>query len=285
MTIYVHSRGKSQEHDHSWLSEDGQTSKIPEALIRIKPEELIDSHKPSIILARSRGELILLVTALITRDGRTDFMRRQIRNVVAWVKPDESNSRRMLCKIAAQALYGELDGVVDESVESDADNQYGFGADFELLRSIGGGLDGQNDAAEQSGSGSDLKIGGNSQGLRQELADELTEHGLPKSTGDPQILVVVTTLKSAAGLKSKNVWRGLSSRIEDEEWITYSDSKKKQNLILSRQNKMIIGLTAILTVVLIAVIAWLIDAPAHQKMPSQVPVTEQVSPVVPSPIL
>ncbi len=39
MTIYVYSRGKSQEHDHSWLKveADSQASARPEILSKIKP--------------------------------------------------------------------------------------------------------------------------------------------------------------------------------------------------------------------------------------------------------
>lgn len=73
-----------------------------------------------------------------------------------------------------------------------------------------------------------FKVGNNSQKLKKRLAKELMDHGLPKFTSDTQTLVVVTTLKSFDGLTGKDVWRGLSSRIEFEEWETYNPSERKK---------------------------------------------------------
>lgn len=226
MTIYVHSRGKSQDHDHSWLK-DSQTLMMPEILKAIKPEELIESQKPSLILARSGNQLVLLATALTTGDGRTDFMRRQIRNTVAWVESDNPNSERLL-KIAAQALRGDLDSVVDNAVHSDATaKDCGFRVNFDLLNVIGDSSDNQDTDVAKGHLDSDFKVGNNSQTLREELAKELMDCGLPEPTGDTEILVVMTTLKSRAGLTGKSVWRGLSSQIYSEKMEVYTPPSKK----------------------------------------------------------
>jgi len=266
MTIYVHSRGKSQEHDYNWLEEASQISVIPEVLKSIKPEELINSQKPSMILARSGGQLILLVTALTTRDGRTDFMRRQIRNVIAWVETDTSASERVLCKIAAQALNGELDRLVDSAVTNNAESQYGFTADFTQLKAIENTLNNQGDDQDTDrqkyNPDTDLKVGKNSEPLRSDLAEQLAEYGLPKPTDGTQLLVVATTLKSFDGLTSKNVWRGLSSRIENEEWEVYKKkgaateqtSEREQSAATTKKSPIITILILLIVVIVIAVL-------------------------------
>lgn len=131
MTIYIQSCGKSQDHDYAWLKiedNDRQEPEIPHALKAIKPEELIDSQNPSIILARSGGYLLLLATALDTQDGRTDFMGRQIRNSIAWVEEDSSVSRQLFRKLAIQALKGKLKDDIQQAVDNVADSRYGFRA-------------------------------------------------------------------------------------------------------------------------------------------------------------
>lgn len=128
MTIYVQSRGKSQEHDHSWLEVTkgiAQTSIIPEKLKAMKPEELIDSQKSSIVLARLDEHLVLIITAL-DAPGRTDFMRRQICNTVAWIEPDNSKNERLFCKVAAHALNEKLGDDVHKAVFDDPVSTYGF---------------------------------------------------------------------------------------------------------------------------------------------------------------
>lgn len=276
MTIYVHSRGKSQDHDHSWLR-DGHTLMMPEELKAIKPEELIESQKPSLILARSGGQLVLLATALTTGDGRTDFMRRQIRNTVAWVESDNRNSEQLLCKIAARALNKDLAGAVDSAVHSDAAvDDCGFRVDFDLLKAIEDSSD--NRDAVESHPDIAFKVGNNIPTLREELAKELTNCGLPESTGDTEILVVMTTLKSSDGLKSKNVWRGLSSRINKSEgWEEYTPVKKPRTAskMEVKEKSPILGIIFLLVIGAMLLTIWLL---LHNAA-SQNPKTESVTPV------
>ncbi len=281
MTIYVHSRGKSQEHDHSWLKveEGSQISMIPKILRSVKPEELIDSQKPSIILARSGGCLVLLATALTTKDGRTDFMRRQICNSVAWVEPDTPTNERVLCKIAAQALNGKLDNAVDSAVSNDAGSLYGFRAELALLKNIGNNSNDQDNDSEKYNSDADLKVGKNSEPLKSDLAEQLTKHGLPEHTGGTQLLVVVTTLKSFDGLTSKNVWRGLSSRIESEDWEKYPIQKKKAaaaQKAATTQKSPITGILILLIIGLV-ILAILIPILSRQGSPPEGQTTIQSS--------
>lgn len=270
MTIYIQSRGKSQDHDYAWLKieDNHQESEIPHALKASKPEELIDSQKPSIILARSGGHLVLLATALDTQDGRTDFMGRQIRNSIAWVEEDSSTSRQLLRKLAIQALKGKLKDDIQQAVDNVADSRYGFKADFAKLQEIEHIISGENIGNEKTDFDL-LKVGEDCQQLRKELVKELETCQLPESSED-EIFVVVTTMKSSEGLKAKEVWRGLSSRIKSEsepkKWEE-SVSVKKQQAQQQAGTAKKIPIVGVFVLIMIGVIimAILIGMQAPQK--------------------
>ncbi|PZO52719.1 MAG: hypothetical protein DCF15_13415 [Phormidesmis priestleyi] len=228
MTIYIQSRGKSQDHDYAWLKiedNDRQEPEIPHVLKAIKPEELIDSQNPSIVLARSGEHLLLLATALDTQDGRTDFMGRQIRNSVAWVEEYSPASQQLMRKLAIQALKGKLADAVQQAVENAASNTYGFEADFKKLKEIER-VANEEEIGDTKFERYPLKVGGACPDLISKLVGDLETYQLPESSGD-ETFVVLTTMKSAEGLKAKSVWRGLSNRIESEskEWKEYSVKK------------------------------------------------------------
>jgi hypothetical protein len=221
MTIYVQSRGESQDHDYCWLevSKNGEPEIIiPPGLEKIRSGQLIDNQKPSLILARSDRYLILLLAALESQN-RTDFVGRRIRNSVVWVEIDSPENEQNLRKITIQALEGNLASIVNQAVDSDSTSKYGFRVDYqELIKAVEGKsskLDIQCNKVEHP----TLKLGGNNKHLKLDLASELKEYTLPTKEDSIQILIVVTTLKSQKGLEEQRVWRGLSSRIESEEWI------------------------------------------------------------------
>lgn len=276
MTIYVQSRGKSQDYDYCWLEvrRDSQRLETPPELEKVQPEELIDSQNPSIVLARSGKYLVLLITTLRAGDERLDFMGRQIYNSVAWVEEDLPNKEKQLREIAIQALDKKLADIVKEAVESNADSAYGFRADFDKLKKLGG-LSSQEErslprALSQRHAGKDSKY------LRDNLIKELTEYSLPELSGNIQILVVITTMKSLNGLKSKKVWRGLSSRIESEEWENIGDSEIE---VIEGKNsrKKLAGVIAIVLTGLITVVWLLVNHPTPQDMQPESIVPGQLS--------
>lgn len=296
MTIYIQSCGRSQNHDYRWLEVRTRKPEIPSELKKLQPEELIDSQKSSIILARlhncSKSFLVLLITALKTRDGRTDFVGRQIRNSVAWVEIDSDEKERQLRKIAIQALKGDLAGVVDEAVENNADSDYGFEADFTKLRAIGSFSDSLDIGFEEE-EPNVLKFGENNDLFKPALVLDLTKYSLPKLAGDIQILVVVTTMKSLEGLKSRGVWRGLSSRIESEVWIKseaqiepeasevyYTPGKKPRSArkVEVENSNPILGIIILLIIGAMVMTIWLL---LHNAA-SQNPKTKSVTPVQPN---
>ncbi len=271
MTIYVQSCGKSQNHDYVWLKveEELQEAEIPRALQVIKPEELIDSQNPSIILARSGEHLLLIATALDTRDGRTDFMGRQIRNSVAWVEDDSPGSQRLLRKLVIRALKGKLDDDVDQAVHNAANSRYGFRVDFQEFQKIEREVSNE-EIGDAKSEPCPLKVGKDRKPLRNDVIEDLKKYQLPESI---QILVVVTTMKSAEGLKAKDVWRGLSSRIgskereDQEDWEDYllkKNTKTQQNLEVAQKSP-IIGIL-ILLIIGVVILAILIPILAPQNL-------------------
>ena len=274
MTIYIQSRGKSQDHDYTWLKIEGnsQEPEIPHVLKAIKPEELIDSQNPSIILARSGEHLVLLATALDTQDGRTDFMGRQIRNSVAWVEEYSDESQLLLRKIAVQALEGKLKSDIQEAVRNVADSRFGFEADFAKLQDIERMI-GKGEIGNEKTGPYLLKVGKDCPQLRKELVEDLKTYQLPESLGDA-IFVVVTTMKFSDGLKAKEVWRGLSSRIETEnrdapDWEKYKKKQKQAPQDTGTAKKIPIVSILVLLIVGAIAIAVLMGMQAPQNVQPQ----------------
>ncbi|MGB3670386.1 MAG: hypothetical protein WA984_09770, partial [Phormidesmis sp.] len=115
-------------------------------------------------------------------------------------------------------------------------------------------------------------VGKDNESLRSELIQELTEYALPKRSGDIQLLVVVTTMKSENGFQRKGVWRGLSSRIESEDWVEL-DAERIEEPDSQKKTRPGFGiLVALFVVGLIAVTAlFLINHPtARDSQPESI---------------
>ncbi len=145
MEIYVQSCGIAQEHDYRWLKIPQQGTPYPE-IPRILKEasridngskvrltDLYESQEPTLMIARDKGELLLLVTALEAVE-RTKVYRRQVRNSVAWVTEDTEENKQLFNKIATQAKqeWEYLRKVIDGAV--DFDDQNGFIVNRELIQ-------------------------------------------------------------------------------------------------------------------------------------------------------
>ncbi len=250
MTIYVQSRGKSQDHDYRWLEigKESQSPSIPPLLKDLKVEELIESQKPSLILARSGKYLLLLVTAMDSREERTDFIGRRVRNSVAWVAIETPEIEQLFRAIAVLALQGELAAKIDQAIN--IGGNYGFEVDLKQLQTL----------VDRSAAGvkpaSSLKYGKNDVHLRAQLASELSQYSLPSDLGTDQILVVVTTLKSQEALERLRVWRGLSSRIESETWIEVVDSIISGAESGLQKKTLFLGILAAIVVIAMGWIVW-----------------------------
>ncbi len=221
MAIYIQSCGISQDNDYRWLKINQNEAKPenPQVLLQsinnlsIKPIELIDSQKSSIILLSLRNDYCLLVTGLRARKERTDFMGRPIRNSVLWIC-QKDNENLKIRSLVIQALRGELDSKIDKTIINAG--EYGFEVNYDSLKELSNSTLAIGNSYQTNSS---FKIGKNCDSLREELALELESSTLPDKEG---LLIVVTSIKSAYSLQESGVWRGLSNRVESEEFKPYS---------------------------------------------------------------
>ena len=231
MSIYIQSRGKKQDEDYRWLKikSNEYCPKNPDFLLQpiptlsVRAIDLIESQKPSIILVATQNDYYLLVTGLKARKERIDFTGRPVRNSVLYiVKKDSENI--IIRSLLIRALRGELDREIDKTINTSS--KHGFEVDYDCLKHLS-----NSTLAIGNNQNTDLncKLGKNCDSLREELALELENNVLPDREG---LLVLVTSLKSASALKETDVWlwRGLSNRVESEEFQQYTplaDTEKK----------------------------------------------------------
>ncbi|MDY7020496.1 MAG: hypothetical protein SWJ54_03920, partial [Cyanobacteriota bacterium] len=67
-----------------------------------------------------------------------------------------------------------------------------------------------------------IKIGGYTNRLKAELAADLKKYSLPKNQSP---LIIVTDIQTEEALVEAQVWRGLASLVESEEWKILSKSE------------------------------------------------------------
>lgn len=211
MDIYVQSRGVSK--GYCWLLDKNQAkiSDLPDNFKRIL--EMVDGDYFSLVIYRANGQLSLLVTALKSQN-RIDNRTRKICNSLLWV--GDNSDEETLRAISIQALNGKLSAKIDQAVFS-KNNTQGFEVDFEELEPKKLDLP----SVENNRADSSKKIGKLS-ALKDSLIDELKKYCLPMQEG---MLVVVSSTVSKDNLEQKQVWRGLSDGISDDEWIPLEGDK------------------------------------------------------------
>ena len=103
MPIYIQSRGKKQDEDYRWfrIKSAEYYPENPDFLMQslanstLKPVNLIESQKQSIILVADRDNYYLLVTGLKAKENRTDFTGRSIRNSILWICQKDSENAKV----------------------------------------------------------------------------------------------------------------------------------------------------------------------------------------------
>lgn len=270
MAIYIQSRGKNQDEDYRWLKikENEHFSKTPDFLLQsldnlsVKPVDLIESQKFSIILVKSPRYFCLLITGLKAKENRTDFQGRRIRNSLFWICDTTKiqNAEAKVRSLLIRALNGDLEQEIDSAIVSGG--KYGFEVEQSCLEQLllNSPLLPKNNQSENVC----CKIGSNSQLLRQELASELQTYSLPDRNG---LSILVTSIKSASALKEANVWRGLSNRIKDEEFEEYSSLETVDR---QTQKKTVFLGIAIAMLLLIAIAFSIIKTNTPQKLEPEV---------------
>ena len=206
MQIYINSSGVAPEHDYRWMRVDDGDQAAPPLLDSEQIKVLREEERFSVVLVRSSAALGLLATGLKT-DGRSDYTHRLIRNTVACIS--DTSEERVIRGIAVSALQGELDGLIDQAVQSNVDVPLGFEVSPELIDMLSQ-LQARDDLEPEH---LENRIGKNSLWLRQDLAEELNTYKLPERDG---VLIVVTTLVAPARFIQAQVWRGLSDMIKED---------------------------------------------------------------------
>ena len=255
MAIYIQSRGKNQDQDYRWLRiksseyypENPNFLLQPIKNLSVRPIDLIESNKFSIILVNQKNDYYLLITGLESKE-RTDFMGRPVRNSILWICQKDSDNLKIR-SLLIRALRAELEEQLDKSITNAG--KYGFEVDYDCLKHLSNStLDIQNNQNIDLS----CKIGKNYDSLKEELTLELENNVLPNREG---LLVLVTSIKSASALKKTNVWRGLSNRVEFENFFKYKEFKGYDSLRItkSENQKKKIGILSVLIIILLLAIA------------------------------
>ncbi len=271
MAIYVQSRGKNQDQDYRWLRiksneyypENPDFLLQPISTLSVRAIDLIESQKPSIVLVATQNDYYLLVTGLKARKERTDFTGRPVRNSVLWIIRKDCENL-IIRSLLIRALRKELDKNIDKDI--DISGEYGFEVDYDRLKHLS-----NSTLAIGNNQNTDLncKLGKNCDSLREELALELESNTLPDREG---LLVLVTSIKSAYSLKETGVWRGLSNRVESEEFKQYSSLA----IIKPGTEKKTLWLAIAIAIILLLAIAILITIQKPQpKINPNSPTLEQ----------
>lgn len=220
MDIYVQSSGFSQ--GYCWLKLDvneNQYDKRQDPPIPASFTDLIDTDAGSLILGRSKGKLILLVTGLKTSE-RIDNRNRPIRNSVVWI--GDKFDEKIIQSLTVQALRDNLQEIIDKAVKSEGENSFGFtiliDERFNLKSS---GIQGSLNPVQKA------EFARLSSDNKEKLADEISKL---KSFPDRKLLVAVTGIRSNKYLQKHQVWRGLSTLI-DEDGNSLSKEKDSNPII------------------------------------------------------
>jgi len=249
MDIYVQSRGFEQDYDYCWLQIYGNgTTKQQLPPISLAVTNLIDSESPSVVLEKLANEQILLLITGIEPDERVDCLDRQIRISVAWVglASDES----VLRSLAVSALQAEeqhsLTAQINQAVP--LGGEHGFHISSENMLKL---ISAYSSTPLPASKPPNLtqKIGKNSANLRNQLAQELTEYELPQESGT---LVIVTGIKKRETLENAQIWRSLSTLVENDDWeeiSTQSWSAIKNNWQQTEHKNLMVWLMLLIAIV------------------------------------
>lgn len=244
MRIFINSCGYSRQdpaHEYRWksLSEDFPGYAFEELERKrfgtLALNDLIqtDSRQPSVVLARSGDDIIFWATRIasekrtgsqgdpvydsvliVGKNHHLTLFRRTAANIIASVRPSESDFTGSNAIIEHECVIGQL---LDELVHFDdeagfqIDSSVDFAAELEYrLETRYGGI-----PMQQEGFLWRPKFGHNCYKLRQELAYELVHFSLPMSQGP---LIIVTGVKNPYFAVRSECWRTLTHLAEGVNW-------------------------------------------------------------------
>lgn len=273
MLVYVQSRGIAQENGYCWLNvlEKKVLFEKPNFVVTlangnaIKLDDLIDTQKYSLVLVRSNQEYYLFITGLKARKERADFMGRQVLNSLLWIYKATASNEEKIRSIVIKALEGTIEGEVDQLINPGGEQE--FQIDYEKLKE----LSNQTQINHNQIKYTINKIGNNCQNLRTKLAQELETITLPETEG---VLILITSIKSSSALKETGVWRGLSNRVESEEFEEYNLVKTPANQ--AQKKRIFLGLAIALILATAIAFLWVIKT-QHPSQPEITPTPSTIS--------
>ncbi|MEL7034110.1 MAG: hypothetical protein AAFO04_00600 [Cyanobacteria bacterium J06592_8] len=168
------------------------------------------------IYSPENQQIILLITGL-EPDNWRDFIGRQIRLSIACIGEDCNETEQIFRGLATrtldeqdrQRLTAEIKQAINFGGKEGVEVNYKH-----LIKLI---EDSKNQALENKSpsDGDRIKIGGCTDVLKAELAADIKKYSLPKNQSP---LVIVTDIQTEEALIEAQVWRGLASLVESEEW-------------------------------------------------------------------
>jgi hypothetical protein len=225
MDIFVRSRGVEPKNDYNWVKVTETAQEIFDDFPNLFEDEstnLIYSEKPSVVLSRRKGKLLLLITA-IQPTGRGDLYKRQIRISIGWIGEDCAENEEAFRLLAARALDEEENQQLTVEISEAVllGGIYGFESDYERLFALITSCQVEHKVDSQQLTEQEEqfnKLAQISPETRQSLVQMLRQFQLPKREG---VLVVFTTNKTEGTLKQAKVWRGISSLVKSPHWKAY----------------------------------------------------------------
>jgi len=178
-----------------------------------------DLSRPAVIVLRDQKELLLLLTGI---PARWRASGAAVYHSVAWLIDDDSDSgeERIIRRLIIHALQGNLQRDAISAITSLPDDELGFHVDFDRLKRLE--ADETLEVVDGKSVSNIPKVGKNIQNLKEALIDELKKNRLPPENG---FLIVVSDFVAEPLFRQAKVWRGLSSRVENQNWE--EDNEKK----------------------------------------------------------
>lgn len=219
MEIYVKSRGSSRSHEYEWINQSQQEDELSiinrsfsiesDLSHEVRIADFHDLEQPAIIVLREGVNLLILLLTGIKAGWNAPG--GAVYHSVAWLSSEEKVIRNLvIC-----ALKGELQHNVISAITS-LDSKPGFQVDFSKLKQFD--FDKSLSLGEESRSSETRKLAKNIPEFRHELINELTNICLPE---EGNFLIVVSDFVSESFLEKVNVWRGLTSRLKQHNWVEF----------------------------------------------------------------
>lgn len=310
--IYVKTSAMGQTGIH-WrqiFSDDEQPIKTP-TLIQDKiptnenngypiiVNDLLDEVKPSLLIYRTNGK-ILLEVAGIESPERSSRMGRKVLNLIVWVADNNDENEKIIRKIAYSAIQDFLG--IDYAFSfsrmiQDSINFYGreeFRCDLKIVNDY---IDQLDDVDSEENPNSSQLIGIKSDDYLTQLRDNIKCYVFPdqwydsngRSKQDGVLVVVTEQLEQKDIFYQAEVWRGFASNVEkiksilpetvstlpETAPITLENNSTKEEVNTGK--KYMVVLIAIIVILIIVISLLVIQSKMLKHPPTHTPTKQENS--------